>query len=179
MTEPAARRVFFALWPDEAAREALTAAAHDGVALCGGRRMRSDSLHVTLAFIGAVSADQLEALHAAAADVRVAPFEAVFDHLGFWPHNRIIWAGCSVLPSRQRRLLECLSSALVTAGFPVERRTHFSHVTLARNAGCASVPVLGSPIRWLVAEFTLVESSLQPSGACYRVLKRWPLVGNA
>jgi 2'-5' RNA ligase len=179
VTEPAARRVFFALWPDDAAREALSAAAHDGVALCGGRRMRSDSLHMTLAFIGAVSAAQLDALCATAAGVRVAPFDAVFDHLGFWPHNRILWAGCSAPPSRQRRLSETLNDVLSAAGFSVERRAHFPHVTLLRNAACASVPALADPIRWPVAEFTLVESSLQSTGACYRVLARWPLIENA
>lgn len=179
MTEPVARRVFFAYWPDAAARAALDAIARAGVALCGGRRMRPDSLHVTLAFIGAVSPERLDALRAAAGTVRAEAFEAVFDHLGFWPHNRIFWAGCAAPPSRQRRLSEHLNGILAAAGFPVEERPHFPHVTLARNARCTSLPSLAAPIRWPVREFALVASSLSPGGASYSVLARWPLIENA
>lgn len=141
--------------------------------------MRSDSLHMTLAFIGAVSSEQIDALRAAAAGVRAAPFEVVLDRLGFWPHNRIFWAGGETSPSRQRRLWEELRNVLAGAGFPPEARPWFPHVTLARDAHCASVPALPEPVRWQAREFTLVESSLQPSGARYRVLERWPLIENA
>jgi 2'-5' RNA ligase len=167
------------LWPDAPALEALQSAAHAGVVVCGGRRMRPDSLHMTLAFIGAVSATQIDALRAAAAGVRAAPFEVVLDRLGFWQHNRIFWAGGEASPSRQHRLWGELHNVLTGAGFPQEAHPWFPHVTLARDAHCASVPTLPEPIRWQAREFTLVESSLQPSGARYRVLGRWPLSENA
>ncbi len=68
---------------------------------------------------------------------------------------------------------------LAAAGFPVEERPHFPHVTLARNARCTSLPSLAAPIRWPVREFALVASSLSPGGASYSVLARWPLIENA
>lgn len=179
MTEPASSRVFFALWPDAFVLDALDDLAHAGVAACGGRRSRRDSLHMTLVFIGATSPGQLDMLRAAADSVRAAPFEMVLDRIGYWPHNRILWAGCHAAPSGQRRLLRLLEETLAAAGFPSERRPHFPHVTLARDARCRESPALDAAVRWQVAEFALVESFLQPSGARYRVLARWPLIENA
>lgn len=177
MTEQAvaSRRVFFALWPDVTAMNALDAAAQSGVELCGGRRMRRDSLHLTLAFIGAVAPSQLQLLHEAAARVHVPPFEMTLDLLGYWRHNHILWAGCDVVPSGQRRLFEAFSNALLAAGFKPEPQPHVPHVTLVRNARCDTLPVFTGPVSWHVDEFTLVESVLQPSGAHYRTLARWPL----
>lgn len=141
--------------------------------------MRGDSLHLTLAFIGAVSPGQLSVLHALAANVLADPFELELDRLGCWPHNRILWAGCREMPSRQRRLFEALAQPLIDAGFALDARPHVPHVTLVRKARCGGLPELAAPIRWRVDEFTLAESSLQASGARYRVLARWPLRENA
>jgi 2'-5' RNA ligase len=168
-------RVFFALWPDAAALDALEAAAAAGQACCGGRRMRRDSLHLTLAFIGAVDDERLAQLHEIAAGIAAAPYELVLDRLGWWPHNRILWAGCSETPSHQRRLYEPLAGALTASGFQLDPRPHVPHLTLLRHARCDRLPELAAPIRWRVGEFTLVESSLQSDGARYRVLARWPL----
>lgn len=180
MTErQASRRVFFALWPDAAALDALDAAAQTGVAACGGRRMRRDSLHLTLVFVGAASPEQLLVMQEAAARVCAAPFEMTLDRIGWWAHNRILWAGCDALPSGQRRLLQALAEQLDLTGCRPEERSHVPHVTLARHVRCERVPALDAPIRWQVGEFTLVESLLQPSGARYRILSRWPLRENA
>lgn len=169
------RRVFFALWPDVAALDALEAAAIAGEACCGGRRMRRDGLHLTLAFIGAVNDERLELLHEIAAGVAAEPYELVLDRLGCWRHNRILWAGCGETPSRQHRLFAALATPLAAAGFALDPRPHAPHVTLLRHARCAGLPELATPIRWRVEEFTLVESTPQPDGAPYRVLKSWPL----
>ncbi|MCX8017841.1 MAG: RNA 2',3'-cyclic phosphodiesterase [Rhodocyclaceae bacterium] len=176
MTERAARRVFFALWPDDAAREALAEAAAQAARRCGGRRMRADGLHLTLAFIGAVTPAQLDMPQALTGEVREAPYPLQLDRLGFWQHNRIVWAGCHQTPSGQRRLVEALATGLAAAGFTLDGRPHVPHVTLLRNARCVGPLDELAPVRWSVEAFTLVESLLQPDGARYRVLARWPLV---
>lgn len=176
MTESdAPRRVFFALWPEGVTLDALDAAAHLGVARCGGRRMRRDSLHMTLLFIGAAGPAELERLCGVADGVRLAPFAMTLDRFGYWPHNRILWAGSHAAPSCQRRLFTTLADGLAAAGFRLESRPCEPHVTLARHARCAGLPELAQPIDWRVEEFALIESFLQPSGARYRSLKRWPL----
>jgi 2'-5' RNA ligase len=173
-TEPA-RRVFFALWPDAAALDVLEAAATAGASCCGGRRMRRDSLHVTLLYIGAVSPAQLASLRDIGDELRAASFDLTLDQLGFWPRNGIFWAGCATVPSRQRRLFEELSRAVAGAGFAVEARPYFPHITLLRHARCQALPELEAPIGWRSESFTLVESCSQASGAQYRVLGSWPM----
>lgn len=137
--------------------------------------MRRDSLHVTLVYIGAVSQAQLDSLYQIAAGLRAASFDLSLDQLGFWSRNGIFWAGSSAVPCRQRRLFTDLSAVLVGAGFAVEARPYFPHVTLLRNARCQAVPVLDTPIGWRAKVFTLVESCGQASGAQYRVLGSWPM----
>lgn len=175
MTEPAQRRVFFALWPPEQTLQALDALADDAASRCAGRRVRRDSLHMTLAFIGAVSPPQLAALRDIAGKVRGEVFDLEVDRISCWRHNRIVWAGCSRVPSRQRRLSDTLGSALEQAGFVLDKRPFTPHVTLARKARCDNLPELAQAIPWRVGDFVLVESSLLSSGANYRVLDRWPL----
>lgn len=137
--------------------------------------MRRDSLHMTLAFIGSVSTSQLALLREIAGRVRGEAFDMLIDHLGCWQHNRIVWAGSSSVPARQHRLFDALVTNLGESGFTLDQRLFVSHVTLVRNGRCDNLPELAQPISWDVREFVLVESFLQPSGARYRLLDRWPL----
>lgn len=173
--EASLQRLFFALWPDAAALERLDGLAAEAAARCGGRRMRRDSLHLTLAFIGAATPAQRELLEAAAGGVRAAPFDLRLDRLGWWPHNRVLWAGAHETPSRQHRLFDAMRDRLATAGFEPDRRPWVPHVTLVRNARGDRLPDFGEPLCWTVREFSLVASRLQPSGARYAVLNRWSL----
>lgn len=175
MTESAQRRVFFALWPPEETLQALDALADDAAKQCAGRRVRSDSLHMTLAFVGAVSPGQLAVLRDIAAKIHGEAFDLEIDRIGFWPHNHIVWAGCSRVPSRLRRLSDALANELGETGFVLDKRTFAPHVTLARKARCDKQPELPQATTWPVSEFVLVESSLRPSGAMYQILDRWPL----
>lgn len=167
--------MFFALWPDAQTLDALDALAAQGARQCGGRRVRRESVHLTLAFIGAVSPEQLELLHEIARGVTADAFDLVLDRLGYWPHNRILWAGCSAPPPRQHRLSTTLAEPLAAAGFQLDQRPQLPHLTLVRQARCADLPAFGPPVQWHIGAFVLVESLLQPAGALYRELARWPL----
>lgn len=175
MAEPVLRRVFFALWPDAAARDALDDLAAKCAAECRGKRVVRDNLHLTLAFIGMVSSERIAVLQEAASRVRFDPCEMLLDRLGCWPRNRILWAGCSETPPAEILLFSALSRELAGAGFPIEARAHVPHVTLVRNALCERLSKHEILVPWRVDAFTLVESSLQPTGARYYVLSRWPL----
>lgn len=141
--------------------------------------MRRDTLHVTLAFLGAVPEARLPVLVEAAGTVaaEAQPFEVVLDRVGWWPDNHILWLGCTSMSSRHRRLHDALVRALGSAGFPSETRAYRPHLTLVRRAQCLSLPPSGPPVRWQAQEFTLVESRLQDDGARYRVLNCWSLEG--
>lgn len=137
--------------------------------------MRRDSLHMTLLFIGAIPSGQFAALHDIAGNLCGEAFDMQIDRIGFWPHNQIIWVGCSRAPFRQRRLSASLASGLEQTGLVLDKRPFVPHVTLARKVRLDNLPEFPQAIPWRVSEFVLVESSLLPSRASYQVLERWPL----
>ena len=171
----APRRVFFAIWPDAGVAGALAAAAQTAARRCGGRRMRQETLHVTLAFIGAVSGAQVAELQAIGAAVRALRFELSLDQTGWWRHNRIVWAGASALPPALELLVRDLNGALRAAGYRLDNRPFAAHVTLLRKAHCTQDPPPMPCVPWPVTEFVLVESLLKPEGADYRPRVRFPL----
>lgn len=171
----AQRRVFFAIWPEAGVAGALASAAEAAARRCGGRRMRQETLHVTLAFIGAVSETQVAELQAIGAAVRAPRFELALDQTGWWRHNHIVWAGASVLPPALERLVRDLNGALRAAGYRLDHRPFAAHVTLLRKAQCSQDPPRLPSLAWPVAEFVLVESVLKPEGADYRPLAHFPL----
>lgn len=168
-------RVFFALWPDAETASHLAALGENLVGGCGGRVMPAANLHMTLAFIGAVTPAQIERLVALAAEVSGEAFDLRLDRLGFWPQRGILWAGCRTAPSPQSRLFSELAAGVRAAGFALDARPPVPHVTLARRARCASLPRLGTPVGWRADEFALVESIAQPVGVRYRVLETFTL----
>jgi 2'-5' RNA ligase len=174
-------RVFFALWPDAGARDALSALARDTAAQTGGRAPSAGNLHLTLAFLGDVAAAPIAALHAIGPAVASAvhAFTLTLDRVGAFGDGGIAWAGTSAVPRELERLAQLLTSALAKEGFPTERRAFHAHVTLARHcrrpAGAGAI----AAIAWSVERITLNASERAPSGPRYRELGAWPLILNA
>lgn len=173
-------RVFFALWPGADAATALLREAQAAKALYGGRPMRLDTLHLTLAFIGDWPCARLPRLHAAAACVTGPAVAVRLDYRAGWRHNGIVWAGMTHPDPALLVLAARLSGALRDAGVPLERRPFQPHVTLLRNsAGAAPAWHEARPmtvIEWVAQEFVLVASRRDDGGrARYDVLARWPL----
>lgn len=175
MAETESRRVFFALWPDASACDALDELAGQCTAQCGGRRVVRENLHLTLAFIGPTSQDQVEVLLGAASRVIAAPVEMTLDRLGCWPRNRILWAGCSEPPLLEQRLFSALAKELGEVGVSLEARPHSPHVTLTRSAHCDRLKRRNIAVPWRSDSFSLVESGLKPNGVHYQELACWPL----
>jgi 2'-5' RNA ligase len=166
-------RLFFALWPDDAARAALERWSTAVHRVAGGRATRGDSIHMTLAFLGDCDPARLDELKAAAASVRMRPFELVLDEAGFWKHNRIAWAGATQTPAALETLVSDLRTALAAAGFAFDPKPFVSHVTLVRKAQPGFVMPALDPIRWQVRAFALVRSVMRPAGSDYLVEARW------
>ncbi len=167
-------RLFFALWPDDATRDALNRTGKWLHQHWGGRRMRADTLHLTLAFLGNTPADRMDTLDACVGTIRPAAFDLILDQTGYWRHNRIGWLGVSQTPSAHLELVGALTAVLQGAGFPVDARPHVPHVTLLRNTAGGDVPVC-VPVRWQANDFVLVKSVTGYDGARYEVIRRWPL----
>lgn len=172
-------RVFFALWPDLAAQAALHRAALTAGRQCGGRVMRRQNLHLTLAFVGDVAPQRLPELQALAAEVAAPAFRLDLDRLGYWPHNHILWAGSGAASPALGELAGQLAARLRAAGWPTGLKAgqaFVPHVTLLRkvDAHPAALPAF-SPLAWECESFALMRSCLSASGAVYENIGKWPL----
>ena len=172
---PAFHRLFFALWPPFDVVKQLHDAASAAQAHCGGRLMRRDSLHMTLAFLGSVSAPRVTDAEAAADGVTATAFDLAVDRLGYWKRKRIVWAGSAAGTAALVDLAGDLARQLRAVGFVLEDRPFAAHVTLLRNADCRESPDIGDVIDWPVADFALIESYPDVDGSRYAVRRRWPL----
>ena len=172
----ATRRVFLALWPGDDVATRLSGLATAAHLACGGRQMRRDTLHLTLAFLGDVAESRLAALCAAMAAVQGEAFPLRIDRLGYWAHNHIVWGGCSSTPPQLARLAADVRDALVGAGFAHAGEAAFvPHLTLFRKARPHAALPDFAPIDWPVAGFALVASTLSSAGPAYVQLAAWPL----
>ena len=175
-TEPArTQRLFFALWPDDAVRAALAALLARLGPECEGRAMAAANLHVTLAFLGNVPEARVPAFEALADGLTGEPFELRLDRLGYWRHNRIVWAGARAMPAALEALAADMKLALQGVGWAVDERPYAAHVTLLRDArrGPAGHDAIVPP--WRVDGFVLVRSEQGAGGVRYTPVRRWPL----
>ena len=169
---PDRHRVFFALWPDDATRAAISRATRDVVRVSRGRPIAKERLHVTIAFLGELTAAGLEVARGVP-PIPVGPFELTFDAVGVWPESKILWLAPSTTPDALTQLEERLWTELVERGFRAEERVYRPHVTLARRA--RSVEAAVDPVSFPVRDLALVESFPDGRNVHYEVLERWAL----
>jgi 2'-5' RNA ligase len=151
-------RLFFALWPPDAARSELARLAAEVADRSGGRPVAASKVHLTLAFLGEVPAERAAAAIAAAQGVEGAGFSATFDQLGSFPRAGVAWAGPSRPPPELRHLADGLASRLRDAGFALDDRPFAAHVTLARRITRRIEAAAMAPVEWEAKSFALVES---------------------
>lgn len=181
-------RVFFALWPDARCADRLQSLAEDFAGRLGGRPTQRETLHLTLAFVGNVSVGRLPRLLAMAGRVagearRRAPADSgtlSLERLGYWRHQRILWAGTDVCPPALQALADRLSEKSQALGIAVPPRPFAPHVTLVR--GLARAPaeseldlLQDTPLVWPWRKFVLVRSRHSSAGSSYERLAAWPL----
>jgi RNA 2',3'-cyclic 3'-phosphodiesterase len=142
------------------------------VQACGGRPIAKERLHLTVAFLGEISAERL-ALARAVPPIAVGGFELTLDTIGVWPESRILWFAPLAPPPALGELEARLWDGLAERGFRSEERIYRPHVTLARRARPIDPAV--EPVHWSVHELALVESLPFGRNVHYEVLERWPL----
>ena len=170
---PPVSRLFFALWPTPQLAGQLHTVAVQSAASHGGRIMRVDTLHLTMAFLGDTPSSDVPALADIGADCAraVRPFDLTLDHLGYWPRKHIIWLGPEAVPQALTQLADALADRL---GDALHDRRFNPHITLVRKAGgCAGGALL--PLCWRVDALCLVRSITTQTGAQYATIARWPL----
>jgi RNA 2',3'-cyclic 3'-phosphodiesterase len=184
------RRLFFALWPDEAQRAALMEATGQTVRHCGGRPVPGSSLHVTLAFLGSVPepriADLSDLARGAAATFpgNATPLGIALQGCEYWAKPQVLAVlergvpAQLALPSGALQLARTLTTTTVAAGFSPDLKPFRAHVTVARKVARAPRPNEMREVRWSFDSFALLESRTLPEGPVYSVVGSY-LLGSA
>ena len=170
-------RLFFAVTPDEGARQSLMAFAADVASVTGGRAPRAENLHLTVAFLGEVDQQRVadvEAIGAASATVS-GPFVITFDRVGLFRDAGVAWIAPSETPAGLLRIVAALRNALQAKGMRVDHRDFRPHVTLARRCTRPLSGVAAPHIQWQVEALALIASQTLPEGPLYRELAAWRL----
>lgn len=166
-------RLFFALWPPGKTAHALGQWANHVMRDTGGAAMRTENIHLTLAFLG--EADPSQAHNAGQRVQGVARHALAIDEAQYWKHNKIVWVGPRALPSPLSQLVLQLHAALKAHNFVLEERPFAAHITLLRKARPPqALPPLPA-LDWPVHEFLLVRSRTSPKGSAYEPVERFPL----
>ena len=172
------RRLFFALWPDAALREAIRVAAEPAVrhalTLPGARAIPAANYHIPIAFLGQVSASSCPDILRVARRARFLPFDVSLERTGYWPRSRIVWLAPASVPPALGALAADLWRKLGDLGLVEDDRPYQPHVSLCRNAGGGAGMRLARPLVWPVSSFALVESQLSAEGSVYTVLEQFP-----
>ncbi|WP_459615900.1 RNA 2',3'-cyclic phosphodiesterase [Bordetella sp. 2513F-2] len=164
-------RLFFALWPDAATAARL----HDWIraahAACGGRPMRIDTLHITLAFLGPADPARTAQLVQATRQQSIPPGEIPIVRYGVFPRPRIVWAGPAETGQPGLEALhDELWAWLAPLGWQRPAQPFRPHATLLRHADTAApLPPPPGPVVWRYERYALVHSE-PGGGARYRTL---------
>ena len=183
---PPARRLFFALWPNEAQRAALARATAKIARHSGGRPVPESNLHVTLAFLGSVPESRVAELRRIATRTgeefpRAAlPLVLTLEALAHWSKPQVL----TVLerqethaadPGPVTALAARLTTETAAAGFSPDLKPFRAHVTVARKVSRAPRVSAMRKVEWSFDAFALVESRTLAEGPVYSVVESYPL----
>jgi len=172
------KRIFLALWPGEETRQQLLEAQKRlkrEPVLQTAREVNPDNLHMTLQFIGSISAEVIQKLVTCLDKVDCSGFEMKVTTMGCFPKPRVVWLGLQTIPPELIQLEQHTAACVEQCVEGYQRIPYRPHITLFRKAKI-SPEQDGSPeISWRVQSFALVESKSHAEGVQYHVLKQWLL----
>ena len=169
-------RVFFALWPDYTIQKQLAYFAKTLVPTCGERPVKTQHIHLTLAFLGNLAINRLPELQSAACNVTAQAFSLSIQKTYYWKHNRIIYAYAESFPTELFSLVDTLRNTISTAGFTVDQRTYKPHITtFIRNVKRHTEIDFTQPIQWHARQWCLIQSKQTSKGVDYIPLNCWLL----
>ncbi|MGR8941247.1 MAG: RNA 2',3'-cyclic phosphodiesterase, partial [Gammaproteobacteria bacterium] len=166
------KRLFFALWPDEAVREQCAKLAQS-IVRSGEKSVRPENLHVTLTFLGNIDAETEESVLQAASAITPAHLNITFNEVSYWRRPRILCLSGQTEGAELGVLVGKLTALSRKLDIPVDSRPYSPHVTLVRKAKSPR-DIMFEPILWTASGFCLVESHSSPNGGTvYEIIKNW------
>lgn len=176
---PEIHRLFLALWPDGAVREAARRAvthlqqAHDP----GGRAVNPARYHVTLQFFGdfdVLPEGLLAGVRRAMEGLKASRFVLPLERAGRF--GSVGWLGPTRTPEPLDELWNALNAALAASGVRVRGHARFvPHLTVLRDLRRPLPAVAIDPIEWHVDGVVLIDSRHGRGTVAYDVVERWPL----
>lgn len=172
------RRLFFALWPTDAVRAQLAAAAQAHAAL--GRVIAARNLHVTAVFLGAVADERVVHVRESAQSTQKLTLGGKFmlhlERIEFWRRSNLICLTAERAPPELLSIVDGLRAELRERGFELrDHETFRPHVTLVRDVTRGPAAAGVAPVQWPVETFALIESKVGQHGSQYTVLDQWSL----
>lgn len=172
----AQKRLFFGLeLPDECKQSLIQWRAATFPAEAG-RPVASDSLHLTLAFLGEISAQKQRALMQLAGRIAQPAFTLTLDDAGHWPRSGVVWLGPRQAPRGLLQLAELLRSQAARSGCMQPALPFHPHVTLLRHAlHPVSLPPRNFHWSVPVERFVLFQSHFTRGRTRYEEVAEWKL----
>lgn len=187
-------RTFIALELNEALQRHLSEIIRQmASALPNLRWVDPQGIHLTLAFLGELTDEQLVEAMSAAEDAAQASstFDYRLTHVGVFGsqrHPRVIWVGIEEPSGRLLRLQRMLNRELEQRGFAVDTRPFSPHLTLSRIKAPLKPEEVQVLQRFLddkrrfaalssyhVAQINVMKSELSRVDAKYTCLEAYPL----
>lgn len=151
-----------------------------------------ETMHLTLVFLGARPASQVEPIAAAMENAAslYAPLTLEIKGLGVFPNwgrPRVLWAGMRDRSRQIDQLHGALERAMRPFAYEPEGRPYHPHLTLARFKTLRGVSAMESVVQshssfkfgpFDARELILFRSELDPAGARHTPLRRAPLSGS-
>lgn len=169
-------RLFFAYWPSASKASEIVPWVSNAHALFGGRMMRTDTLHMTLAFLGQADGIATQRLVEACRNWTLPTGDSmVLSEPGRFRNAKVVWVGPAATGTPQLAWLfqahERLWSYLAPLGWQSQDATYRPHVSLLRNAGPGEISDLKGPeVPWQPDRCVLVGSRPTEKGSRYTVL---------
>lgn len=173
-------RLFFAYWPSASKAGEIVPWVRNAHALFGGRMMRTDTLHMTLAFLGQADGVSTQRLVEACRQWTLPTGSMTLDEPGRFRNAKVVWVGPSAAGTPQLAWLyqahKQLWAHLATQGWHARDATFRPHVSLLRNAGPGDLGDLKGPaVQWQPERCVLVGSNPTEKGSRYTLLAELPL----
>lgn len=133
-----------------------------------GTFVSSESLHITLEFLGECTPPECDKAISAMQEVSFEPFTISIAHTGAFHRSDgdICWVGVEENKALSR-LHDDLARALRAQGFRLERERFKAHITLSRRVKGALLPSSVGPWRMKVNSFSLMLSERGAHGMVY------------
>jgi len=169
----ASKRLFLALWPGKSEQERFYTLARQHRPADKCRLVAAHKLHLTLYFLGSVNTETERCVRKVADTIAWRPLEIEFDQLGWFAQPRVMWIGCSDIPTQLLALVANLQAGFTQCEFEPERRNYQPHITVARKVTQSPKEKEIEPTTCYFDSFALVESKMDQHGVEYVRLASW------